>query len=116
MSEDTGTTSRQRPNWALILGLLVGVGVALAIFIPALMTRPGPKSASTPVSSIGTVGFSSATVLPGPLGGPGVSVDVNTLIGRPAPSFTLSDSDGLNFPISPGGGTRTVLIFNMGVG
>jgi len=100
----------------LILGLLVGVGVALAILTPALMTRPSPKPASTPVSSIGAVGLSGATVLRGPLGGPGVSMDVNTLIGRPAPSFTLSDSDGLSFPVSPGGGTRTVLIFNMGVG
>lgn len=57
-----------------------------------------------------------AVALPGPLGGPGVSMDVNTLVGKPAAAFTLSDSDGLNFPISPGGGTRTVLIFNMGVG
>ena len=86
MSEGNATASRPRPNWALILGLLVGVGVALAIFIPALMTRPSPKSANTPVSSIA------------------------------APAFTLADSDGLSFPVSPGGGTRTVLIFNMGVG
>ena len=42
-------------------------------------------------------------------------MDVNTLVGRPAPPFTLSDSEGQSFPISPGGGTRTVLIFNMGV-
>ena len=42
-------------------------------------------------------------------------MDVNTLVGRPAPPLTLSDSEGQSFPISPGGGTRTVLIFNMGV-
>jgi hypothetical protein len=39
----------------------------------------------------------------------------HTLVGRPAPAFTLSDSEGVSFPISPGGGIRTVLIFNMGV-
>ena len=107
-----GTPPKPRPNWGLILGLLVGVGVALAIFIPAIMTRPTPKSppplASTSVTT-------SGVALPGPLGGPQVATDVNTLVGRPAPPFTLSDSEGQSFPISPGGGTRTVLIFNMGV-
>ncbi len=111
MSDD-GTTTKQRPNWGLILGLLVGVGVALAIFIPAIMTRPAPRStpplASTPVST-------SAVAIPGPLGGPQVAMDVNTLLGRPAPAFTLLDSEERSFPVSPGGGTRTVLIFNMGV-
>ena len=32
-----------------------------------------------------------------------------------APGFNLSDSEGVSYPISPGGGTPTVLIFNMGV-
>ena len=111
MSDD-GATTKQRPNWGLILGLLVGVGVALAIFIPTIMTRPAPRStppfASTPVST-------SAVAIPGPLGGPQVAMDVNTLLGRPAPAFTLLDSEERSFPVSPGGGTRTVLIFNMGV-
>ena len=111
MSDD-GTTPKPRPNWGLIFGLLVGVGVALAIFIPAIMTRPAPRStpplASTPVST-------SAVAIPGPLGGPQVAMDVNTLLGRPAPAFTLVDSEERSFPVSPGGGTRTVLIFNMGV-
>ena len=106
------TSPKPRPNWGLIFGLLVGVGVALAIFIPAIMTRPTPKSptplASTPVST-------SAVALPGPLGGPQVAMDVSTLVGRPAPAFTLLDSEERSFPVSPGGGTRTVLIFNMGV-
>jgi hypothetical protein len=112
VSDEAGRTAKVGPNWGVILGLLVGVVVALAIFIPAIMTRPTPKPtvqlASTPVSTnVGT--------LPGPLGGSSVLMDVDTLVGRPAPAFTLSDSEGVSFPISPGGGIRTVLIFNMGV-
>ena len=107
-----GTPPKPRPNWGLILGLLVGIAAALAIFIPAIMTRPSPK----PTSPTATASSStSAVALPGPIGGPAVSMDVNTLVGRPAPAFTLSDSEERSFPISPGGGTRTVLIFNMGV-
>ncbi len=110
---DGATTPKERPNWGLILGLLVGVGVALAIFIPAIMARPSPKPTSTLVTT--PISTSAAVGLPGPLGGPAVSMDVNTLVGRPAPAFTLLDSEERSFPISPGGGTRTVLIFNMGV-
>ena len=106
------TSPKPRPNWGLILGLLVGVGVALAIFIPAIMTRPTPKSTTAPASISVTT---SGVALPGPLGGPQVAVDVNTLVGRPAPPFRLLDSDEQSFPISSGVGTRTVLIFNMGV-
>src|SRR6266704_2921176 len=46
-----GTPPKPRPNWSLILGLLVGVGVALAIFIPAIMTRPTPKPVSPPAAT-----------------------------------------------------------------
>ena len=104
--------SREGPNWALILGLLVGVAVALAIFIPAIMTTLRPKTVVSPTSvPVTTAGAS----LPGPLGGSSVAVDVNSLVGRPAPAFTLLDSEERSFPVSPGGGTRTLLVFNMGV-
>ena len=114
MSDDA-TTRQSRPNWALIFGLLVGVVAALALFIPAIMTRPSPKPVSTPVSTTAAVGLSGPIGLPAPIGGSSVSLDVNTLVGKPAPAFTLSDSEERTFPVSPGGGTRTVLIFNMGV-
>jgi len=104
--------SREGPNWALILGLLVGVAVALAIFIPAIMTTLKPNPLASPTSVPVTAG---GATLPGPLGGSSVATDVNTLVGKPAPAFTLSDSEERSFPVSPGGGTRTLLVFNMGV-
>ena len=104
--------SREGPNWSLIVGLLVGVAAALAIFIPAIMTTLKPKTVASPTSVSVTTGGGS---LPGPLGGSSVAMDVNTLVGKPAPAFTLSDSEERSFPVSPGGGARTLLVFNMGV-
>lgn len=53
--------------------------------------------------------------LPGPLGGPDSTQDVNTLVGRPAPAFTLVDSEGRSYPVTPGHGRPTVLVFHMGI-
>jgi hypothetical protein len=53
--------------------------------------------------------------LPGPLGGPEIAQDVNTLVGRPAPAFTLADSEGRSYPVTPGHGRPTVLVFHMGI-
>ena len=109
----TRRNADQGPNWGLILGLVIGVVVALAIFIPAIMSTLRTRPANSPVTTPDAT--TSALSLPGPNGGSNVSMDVNTLVGKPAPTFTLSDAEGLSFPVSPGGGTRTVLIFNMGV-
>ena len=53
--------------------------------------------------------------LPGPLGGPEIAQDVNTLVGQPALAFTLSDSDGKRYTVTPGQGRPLVLISHMGV-
>jgi len=115
---DTGSNDRARPNWALILGLLTGVAVALAIFIPALLVRPSPKP-TAPLTSISTsapaAGRIDTVTIPGPLGGPDISRDVNTLVGQRAPGFTLSDSEGVSYPISTGVGAPTGLSFHKGV-
>ncbi len=58
---------------------------------------------------------SSGTGLPGPIGGSSVAVDVNTLVGKPAPAFTLLDSDGTSYAITPGQGKPIVLISHMGI-
>ncbi len=53
--------------------------------------------------------------LPGPLGGPTVAQDVNTLVGKPAPAFTLSDAEGTSHAVSPGQGRPLVLVSHMGI-
>jgi len=53
--------------------------------------------------------------LPGPLGGPEIAQDVNTLVGRPAPAFTLADSEGRSYSVTPGHSRPTVLVFHMGI-
>lgn len=59
--------------------------------------------------------FQGSSGLPGPLGGPSVSKDVNTLVGKPAAAFTLSDSDGKGHTVTPGQGKPLVLVTHMGV-
>lgn len=48
--------------------------------------------------------------LPGPLGGPTVAQDVNTLVGKTAPAFTLADAEGTSYAVSPGRGRPLVLV------
>jgi peroxiredoxin len=42
-------------------------------------------------------------------------MDVNTLVGKLAPAFTLSDSDGASYTVTPGQGKPIVLISHMGI-
>jgi len=60
-------------------------------------------------------GASATASLPGPIGGSSVAMDVNTLVGKPAPAFTLSDSDGTSYAVTPGQGRPIVLISHMGI-
>lgn len=53
--------------------------------------------------------------LPGPEGGPQIAQDVGTLVGQPAPSFTLTDSEGQSHTITPGQGRPVVLVSHMGI-
>lgn len=83
--------------------LALGATTALLVVAAAWITlRPG-----------GTV--SPRAELPGPLGGANISQDVNTLVGRPAPSFTLSDAEGTTYTVTPGQGKPLVLFTHMGI-
>lgn len=53
--------------------------------------------------------------LPAPRGGPDMAVDVNTLVGQPAQPFTLTDSEGESYSVTPGNGRPIALITHMGV-
>lgn len=53
--------------------------------------------------------------LPGPEGGPSIAQDVGTLVGQPAPTFTLADAEGQSYTITPGQGRPLVLISHMGI-
>jgi hypothetical protein len=58
--------------------------------------------------------ISAAPALPGPLGGPQIAVDVNTMIGRRASGFALPDGDGKVHRVVPGRGRPLVVISHMG--
>jgi hypothetical protein len=79
------------------------VGVLVIIVGASLALRPR----SQPATSLGG--------LPGPLGGPDVAQDINTLVGMAAPAFTLPDSEGKRYTVTPGQGQPVVLISHMGI-
>lgn len=55
--------------------------------------------------------------LPTPIGYPDSAQDVGTLVGKPAPTFTLNDETEQAITVNPGEtGRPVVLIFNMGLG
>lgn len=96
----TASWRRLRRSW-WILGLPVVVALAALV----AWSRFGPRGEAP-----GALGG-----LPGPLGGPSVAQDVNTLVGQPAPSFTLADSEGQSYAVTPGRGRPIVLVFHMGI-
>lgn len=53
--------------------------------------------------------------LPGPEGGPRIAQDVGTLVGQPAPAFTLADAEGTAYTVTPGEGRPLVLVSHMGI-
>ncbi len=40
--------------------------------------------------------------------------DHNSLVGQPAPSFTLADTDGQSYTFNPNDGKKHVIVFYMG--
>ena len=57
----------------------------------------------------------AARAIPGPIGGPEIAVDVNTMLGKKEPGFTLRDGDGKVYTVAPGGtGRALVVISHMG--
>ncbi|MGH2532813.1 MAG: hypothetical protein ACRDJW_10980 [Thermomicrobiales bacterium] len=96
-------TRRRRARRARlgVLAALVTVVAAVAAFGWLLLDRSEAPS--------GPAG------LPGPLGGPEIAQDVNTLVGMPAPAFTLTDSAGQSYTVTPGQDRPIVLVTHMGI-
>lgn len=84
----------QLTKWLWGAGILAGV---LAVSLASLVVEL----------------YSSATV-PGPLGGPGISQDVNTRVGQKAVAFSLPDAQGVTHSVVPGRGRPIVVILHMG--
>jgi len=101
-SERGRAASTPRAGRARWVALLVVVAVMVGI-VAWQFLRPRPETGTGPGG------------LPGPLGGPEIAQDVNTLIGKPAPSFTLPDSEGKRYTVTPGQGRPLVLISHMGI-
>lgn len=83
----------------MVLGILVIAGIV--VFWQLSRPRGGAATGSNG--------------LPGPEGGSDVAQDVNTLVGKPASAFTLPDSTGKSYPVTPGQGRPLVLVFHMGI-
>lgn len=45
---------------------------------------------------------------------PNVLVNLSTMVGKEAPWFTLTDSEGQSFSVRTGNGKKYVLVFHMG--
>ena len=98
----TPTPARSRRSPVVVAGV---AAVVFAIAVGGwLLFRPSAAGESV-----------SGTGLPGPIGGSSVAVDVNTMLGKPAPAFTLLDSDGTSYAITPGQGRPIVLVSHMGI-
>jgi hypothetical protein len=57
---------------------------------------------------------SSAASALGPIGGPSIAQDVNTLVGQKAQPFSLPDAAGAMRQVVPGRGRTVLLVFHMG--
>jgi len=90
---------KQRRNW-----LLIGAGLVLLALVAVVVVRRVTPSAPN----------TSSPDVAGNLPNSDSALNVGTLIGQPAPSFTLSDANGQPYDFKPGAGHKYVLAFNMG--
>ena len=84
--------------------LLIGVGLALIALIAVVWLR------TTAPSAPNTNSADVAANLPDS----DSAFNVGTLIGQPAPAFTLPDANAKSYEFQPGDGRKYVFAFNMG--
>lgn len=90
---------KQQRNW-----LWVGTGLVLIAFVAVVVLRRAIPSAPN----------TSSPDVAGNLPNSSSALNVGTLIGQPAPSFTLPDANDKPYKFQPGDGRKYVLAFNMG--
>ena len=89
----------QRKNW-----LLIGAGLALIALVAVVWWRTVAPSAPD----------TNSPDVAGNLPDSDSAFNVGTLIGQPAPAFTLMDANGELYEFQPGDGRKYVFAFNMG--
>ena len=84
--------------------LLIGAGLALIAFIAVVWLRTAtPSEPNTDSPDVA-----------GNLPNTDSAFNVGTLIGQPAPAFTLPDANDEPYEFQPGDGRKYVFAFNMG--
>jgi hypothetical protein len=84
--------------------LLIGAGLALIALIAVVWLRTTAPSAPN----------TNSPNVAGNLPNTDSAFNVGTLIGQPAPAFTLPDANGEPYEFQPGDGRKYVFAFNMG--
>ena len=84
--------------------LLIGAGLALIALIAVAWLRTLTPSAPN----------TSSPDVAGNLPNSNSALNVGTLIGQPAPTFTLMDANGQPYKFQAGNGRKYVFAFNMG--
>ena len=84
--------------------LLIGAGLALVALMAVVWWRTSAPSAPN----------TNSPDVAGNLPDTDSALNVETLIGQPAPAFTLMDANGQPYEFQPGDGRKYVFAFNMG--
>ena len=92
-------SQQQRRNW-----LWIGAGAVLIALVAVVVLRQVVPSAPN----------TSSPDVAGNLPNSSSALNVGTLIGQPAPAFTLPDANGQPYDFKPVAGRKYVLAFNMG--
>jgi hypothetical protein len=103
------SASRPRPRGRQTTNSIVRWGMRAAVAIVALGVVAWLGRGQLADEARGPNDF------PGPRGGSNQSQDVNTLVGQPAQAFTLADSEGMRYTVTPGRGRPLVLVSHMGI-
>jgi len=102
-NKKTSKANKSSKRWLWIAGSAVGV-ILVAGLIWFAAANSAPRAMPTTNSA------DIAAMLPNSDNG----FNVGTMVGKPAPAFTLPDAQSKPYQFQPGNGKKYVLAFNMG--